>query len=78
MSKVKFIRSGVLNKLPEPSQLELGQICINFHKDNPFLGIKLSDGSIYKFEGKNEWVGTQAQFDLIEYRNPNVTYYITE
>ena len=43
MSKVKFIRSGVLNKTPDPSQLELGQICINFHKDNPFLGIKLSE-----------------------------------
>ena len=78
MSKVKFIRSGVLNKTPDPSQLELGQIAINFHKDNPFLAIKLSDGNIFKFNPLIEWVGNQEQFDLIEYRNPNVTYYITE
>lgn len=78
MSKVKFIRSGVLNKTPDPSQLELGQIAINFHKDNPFLAIKLSDDSVFKFFPPREWVGTQAQFDLIEYRNPNVTYYITD
>ena len=78
MTKLKNVRSGVLNKMPDPSQLALGQIAINFHKDNPFLCFKLSDDSIFKFKPLMEWVGSKAEFDLIEYRNPNVTYYITD
>lgn len=78
MTKVKFIRSGVLNKMPESSQLELGQLAINFNHLAPFIAIKTDDGNIFKFNPLNEWVGTQAQFDLIEYRNPNITYYITD
>lgn len=78
MTKVKFIRSGVLNKMPESSQLELGQLALNFNHLNPFICIKTDDDNIVQFLPPREWVGTQAQFDLIEYRNPNVTYYITD
>ena len=78
MGVIKNLRSATKDKLPTAEQLQTGQIAINFHKDNPFLAIKLSDGNIFKFNPLMEWVGNQADFDLIEYRNPNVTYYITE
>ena len=41
--------------------------------------IILPDGNTYNFKDTvSTWVGTQAQYDLIDPKDPNVTYYITD
>lgn len=78
MGTIKNLRSATLGKAPTPEQISIGQLAINFNHIAPFIAIKTDDGNIFKFNPLMEWVGTQADFDLIEYRNPNVTYYITD
>lgn len=78
MGTLKNLRSGTLDKLPTSEQITIGQLALNFNHLNPFICIKTDDDKMVQFFPPREWVGTQAQFDLIEYRNPNVTYYITE
>ena len=78
MGKIKNLRSATKDKLPTAEQLQVGALALNFNHLNPFICIKTDDDKIVQFFPPREWVGTQADFDLIEYRNPNVTYYITE
>ena len=47
--KILNKRSSVFNKTPLPSQMEYGEIAINFNHENPFLSILDSKGEIQKF-----------------------------
>ena len=78
MSTLKNLRSGVKDKLPKPDQIELGQLCLNFNAESPFIAIKDNQENIVKFEPHNEWVGTQEEFDALETKDPKIPYYITK
>ena len=51
---VKLKRSAVFNKTPLPSQLDYGELCLNFNSSNPFLSIKDSENEIQKFLSENK------------------------
>lgn len=47
--KILNKRSSVFGKAPLPSQIEVGEIAINFNHENPFLSILDNNGEIQKF-----------------------------
>lgn len=51
---VKLKRSAVFNKTPLPSQLDYGELCLNFNSSNPFLSFKDSENEIQKFLSENK------------------------
>ena len=51
---VKLKRSIVFNKTPLPSQLDYGELCLNFNSSNPFLSFKDSENEIQKFLSENK------------------------
>ena len=58
--KIRHKRSGILNKKPNASQLELGEIAINFNAQNPFISTLVSDGTVAEFPSKE---GVQGLID---------------
>lgn len=58
--KIRHKRSGILNKKPNASQLELGEIAINFNAQNPFISTLTSDGTVAEFPSKE---GVQGLID---------------
>ena len=78
MFTLNYFFSFVMDKLPKPDQLELGQLCLNFNAESPFIAIKDNQENIVKFEPHTEWVGTQEEFDALETKDPKITYYITK
>ena len=51
---VKLKRSIVFNKTPLPSQLDYGELCLNFNSSNSFLSFKDSENEIQKFLSENK------------------------
>ena len=51
---VKLKRSAVFNKTPLPSQLDYGELCLNFNSSNPFLSFRDSENEIQKFLSENK------------------------
>ena len=64
--KILNKRSSVFNKTPLPSQMEYGEIAINFNHENPFLSILDSNGEIQKFlsETKTRGLIQDAKEDI--------------
>lgn len=54
--------SGVLGKLPQPSDLEIGDIAVNWNAADPFLCILDSNGNIVPFRPGSEQSQPGAQF----------------
>jgi len=46
--KVQHIRSGEENRRPNPEDLELGQIAVNYNNSTPGMFIKSSSGALMK------------------------------
>ena len=65
--KIRHKRSGILNKKPNASQLELGEIAINFNDENPFISTLTNEGNVVEFPSKK---GIQGLIDdaLEEYQ----------
>ena len=51
---VRLKRSSVFGKAPLPSQIEIGELCLNFNSSNPFLSFKDSENEIQKFLSENK------------------------
>ena len=64
--KILNKRSSVFGKAPLPSQIEVGEIAINFNHENPFLSILDSNGEIQKFlsETKTRGLIQDAKEDI--------------
>jgi hypothetical protein len=56
--KLKHLRSSVAGKLPQPADIDVGQIAINFNDGDPFLSIKDSAGAVRRLGGSS--VGNTA------------------
>ena len=56
--KFKHLRSSVAGKLPQPADIDVGQIAINFNDGDPFLSIKDSAGAVRRLGGSS--VGNTA------------------
>lgn len=51
--KFKHLRSSVAGKLPQPADIDVGQIAINFNDGDPFLSIKDSAGAVRRLGGSS-------------------------
>jgi hypothetical protein len=56
--QIELKKSAVSQKQPFPSDLDLGEIALNYHADGPFLTCKDTQGNIRKITGI--WVGASA------------------
>ena len=48
MTKILHIRSAVQSKVPQPDDLEYGELAVNYHSGSPALYIKTNDGNVVK------------------------------
>lgn len=81
-AKILHKRSGVSGKTPTSSQMDYGEIAINYAKGSEMISIKNSANEIVSFSpgggGVNFWKGTLTEYVAIKDKDPDCIYFIVE